>query len=58
MMMMVYMHDVQINVSSMPRTEQMEVTLPGSSVPARVGLTLPPVLRESEDYKFPLLVNM
>ena len=42
----------------MPRTEQMEVTLPGSSVPARVGLTLPPVLRESEDYKFPLLVNM
>ena len=42
----------------MPRTEEMEVTLPGSPVPARLSLTLPPVLREAEDYKFPLLVNM
>ena len=42
----------------MPRTEQRLVTLPGSAVPARVKLTLPPVLREAEDYKFPLLVNM
>ena len=49
----------QLAVSSMPRL--MEFSLPLSSSPAtmaRVKLTLPPVLREEEDFSFPLLVNM
>ena len=38
-----------------------ELSLPLPSSPgslARVRLTLPPVLREEEDFSFPLLVNM
>ena len=42
----------------MPRYHELSVALRDSSAPARVKLTLPPVLREDEDYKFPLLVNM
>ena len=36
----------------------MQVRLPGSPAPARVKLTLPPVLRAEEDFVFPLIVNM
>ena len=43
----------QVSVSSMPRQVRLR-----AGAGARVRLTLPPVLRETEDYKFPLLVNM
>ena len=36
----------------------LQVRLPGSPAPARVKLTLPPVLRAEEDFVFPLIVNM
>ena len=42
----------------MPKYEHLSVSLPGTSTKARIKLTLPPVLKESEDYKFPLLVYM
>ena len=43
----------QVSVSSMPRQVRLR-----AGAGARVRLTLPPVLRGTEDYKFPLLVNM
>ena len=43
----------QVSVSSMPRQVRLR-----AGAGARVRLTLPPVLRETEDYKFPLLINM
>ena len=48
----------QVSVSSMPRYEEFLVHLPGTKFKARVKLTLPPVLREEEDFIFPLIVNM
>jgi len=47
----------QIARSSMPRYHELSVELSNIGA-ARVKLTLPPVLRETEDYKFPLLVNI
>ena len=47
-----------MNRSSMPRTKELIVPLHGSLAPARVKLTLPPVLREDEDFVFPLIINM
>ena len=47
-----------MNRSSMPRTKELTVPLPGSITPARVKLIVPPVLREEEDFVFPLLINM
>ena len=44
--------------SSMPATRQLTLPLPGSPAPARVKLLFPPVLREEEDFVFPLIVNM
>ena len=48
----------QADISSMPRSLKMKVSLPGTNRKAQVQLTLPPVLREEEDFKFPLVVNM
>ena len=49
----------QLAVSSMPRLMEFSLPLPSSPASvARVKLTLPPVLREEEDFSFPLLVNM
>ena len=49
----------QLAVSSMPRLMEFSLPLSSSSAAlARVKLTLPPVLREDEDFAFPLLVNM
>ena len=49
----------QLAVSSMPRLTELSLPLPSSPGSlARVRLTLPPVLREEEDFSFPLLVNM
>jgi len=48
----------QVSVSSMPRYEEFLVHLPGTKFKARVKLTLPPVLREEEDFIFPLIVNI
>ena len=42
----------------MPGSRFLEVDLPDSEVNAQVKLTLPPVLREEEDYQFPLIVNV
>ena len=49
----------QVSVSSMPRERELSVALPGlGGVAARVKLLLPPVLREHEEFSFPLVVNM
>ena len=49
----------QLAVSSMPRLTELSLPLPSSpGAVARVKLSLPPVLREDEDFSFPLLVNM
>ena len=49
----------QLALSSMPRLLELSLPLPSSrDGVARVRLTLPPVLREDEDFSFPLLVNM
>ena len=50
--------EAAMNRSSMPRTKELTVPLPGSITPARVKLIVPPVLREEEDFVFPLLINM
>ena len=43
----------------MPRERELSVALPGlRGVAARVKLLLPPVLREHEEFSFPLVVNM
>ena len=42
----------------MPRLMNTEVDLPKTEMKAQVQLTLPPVLREHEDFQFPLVVNM
>eukprot|EP00090_Calanus_glacialis_P007913 TRINITY_DN16308_c0_g1_i1.p1 TRINITY_DN16308_c0_g1~~TRINITY_DN16308_c0_g1_i1.p1 ORF type:complete len:847 (-),score=98.44 TRINITY_DN16308_c0_g1_i1:552-3092(-) len=51
------LHD-QVSVSSMPSYEEFSIHLPGTNFKARVKLTLPPVLREEEDFTFPLLINV
>lgn len=48
----------QLAMSSMPRQLELSLPLEDSLAPARVRLTLPPVLREEEDFSFPLIVNM
>ena len=48
----------QVALSSMPRLLELSLPLEESPVAARVKLTLPPVLREEEDFTFPLIVNM
>ena len=48
----------QLSVSSMPWKKYLSVEIPGSRTPARVKLILPPVLREHEEFSFPLVVNM
>jgi len=48
----------QVSVSSMPSYKQFSIPLPNSEYRARVKLTLPPVLREEEDFQFPLIVNI
>ena len=48
----------QLALSSMPRLMELSLPLEESPAPARVRLTLPPVLREEEDFTFPLIVNM
>ena len=48
----------QVEVSSMPSYEEFSVQIPGTDFKARVKLTLPPVLREEEDFVFPLIVNV
>ena len=48
----------QVALSSMPRLLELSLPLEESPVDARVKLTLPPVLREEEDFTFPLIVNM
>ena len=45
-------------VSSVPRVLEVTLPLEDSPAPARVRLTLPPVLREEEDFTFPLIVNV
>ena len=45
-------------MSSMPRYEFLWVELANSRAKARVKLTLPPVLRHEEEYKFPLIVHV
>ena len=42
----------------MPRLLELSLPLEESPVAARVKLTLPPVLREEEDFTFPVIVNM
>jgi hypothetical protein len=48
----------QVEMSSMPRYEFLSVELANSRTKARVKLTLPPVLRHEEEYKFPLIVHV
>ena len=42
----------------MPSYEEHSVTIPGTNYKARVKLTIPPVIREEEDFVFPLIVNV
>jgi hypothetical protein len=42
----------------MPRYEYLWVELSNTRTRARVKLTLPPVLRQHEEYKFPLIVHV
>jgi len=48
----------QVEVSSMPSYKEFSLPIPGTNFKARVKLTIPPVLREEEDFVFPLLVNV
>ena len=52
----------QTNISSMPRYRTFSVSLPvreGEPVmKARVRQTIPPVMRDYEEFKFPLVVNV
>ena len=42
----------------MPSYKEFSLPIPGTNFKARVKLTIPPVLREEEDFVFPLLVNV
>ena len=42
----------------MPSYEEFSIPLPGTNFKARVKLTLPPVLREEEDFTFLLLIKV
>ena len=42
----------------MPSFEFLSVELPNTKARARVKLTLPPVLRHEEEYKFPLILHV
>ncbi|XP_059088901.1 dipeptidyl peptidase 4-like isoform X2 [Tigriopus californicus] len=44
--------------TALPVSQDFEVALPGTNVPAQVRLLLPPGLRENEEFIFPLLVNV
>jgi len=47
-----------VSATAMPFQKTFEIDLPDTDVPARVRLLLPPSLRESEEYIFPLIVNV
>jgi hypothetical protein len=47
----------------MPKVKELEMALPGTDVPARVRLYLPPGMIEAidgeeEEFRFPLVVNV
>ena len=43
---------------AMPKTKQLKFPLPGTDIPARVRLLLPPGFRENEVYTFALIVKV
>ena len=47
-----------VSHTAVPHDVRLEVPLPGSDIPAKVQMLLPPGLREHEEFTFPMLVHV